>query len=97
MTLFDRMPARLDEPHLIEAAIAGLSARGYDRIDIEAALIRAAPVDLDLLAQCYLTLFGDDPSGAACSKLASQVARPVPAAPPATSTEPAVQHLRRAA
>ncbi len=52
MTLFDRRPLRLEDPALIEAAVRTLCMEGFERQDIEEALIRTAPVDLDLLAQC---------------------------------------------
>ena len=62
MTLFDCRPHRLDDPRLIEAAVRALRDEGYDRLDIEEALIRTAPIDLDLLAQCLarVLLTGED-------------------------------------
>lgn len=55
--MFQRAPKRLDEEGMVCAAIAALFEEGYDRATIELALIRQAPVDLDLLAQCYERLF----------------------------------------
>ena len=52
MTLFSRRLHRLDDPNLIEAAVRTLHKEGFERHDIEEALIRTAPVDLDILAQC---------------------------------------------
>ena len=52
MTLFSRRPHRLEDPILIEAAVRTLHKEGFERHDIEEALIRTAPVDLDILAQC---------------------------------------------
>lgn len=52
MTLFSRRPHRLEDPVLIEAAVRTLHKDGFARHEIEEALIRTAPVDLDLLAQC---------------------------------------------
>ncbi|UIJ73965.1 hypothetical protein [Aurantimonas sp. HBX-1] len=55
--MFQRGPKRLDEEGMVCAAITALFEEGYDRATIELALIRQAPVDLDLLAQCYERLF----------------------------------------
>lgn len=52
MSLFSRGPHRLEDPVLIEAAVRTLCNEGFERRDIEEALIRTAPVDLDILAQC---------------------------------------------
>ena len=51
--MFDRVPKRLEDADLVFAAIRALHEEGYDRGRIEDALIRQAPVDLDLLAECY--------------------------------------------
>ncbi|WP_078706443.1 hypothetical protein [Consotaella salsifontis] len=61
MTTFaqlDRLPARLDEPHLIRKAVALLIDQDFDRATIERALIEMMPVDLDLLAACFLEFDG---------------------------------------
>jgi hypothetical protein len=60
MAMFQRAPKRLDEEGMVCAAIAALFEEGYDRATIELALIRQAPVDLDLLAQCYERLFAGE-------------------------------------
>ncbi|MEF2552989.1 hypothetical protein VQ042_16740 [Aurantimonas sp. A2-1-M11] len=56
--MFDRLPTRLDDAAIVSAAIRALAREGYDRHRIEDALIRQAPVDLDLLAECYERMFG---------------------------------------
>lgn len=56
--MFERLPKRLDEVDIVTAAIRALAREGYDRARIEQALIRQAPVDLDLLAECYERIFG---------------------------------------
>lgn len=61
--MFDRLPTRLDDAEAVSAAIRALAREGYDRARIERALVRQAPVDLDLLAECYERMFG--PAGAA--------------------------------
>ncbi|HEX2018397.1 MAG TPA: hypothetical protein VGO17_05610 [Aurantimonas sp.] len=55
--MFQRGPKRLDEEGTVCAALVALFEEGYDRQTIELALIRQAPVDLDLLAECYERLF----------------------------------------
>ncbi|MCQ0987964.1 hypothetical protein [Jiella marina] len=54
--MFDRSVKRLEDPEVVTALIRSLLEAGYERETIETALIRQAPVDLDLLADCYLRL-----------------------------------------
>ena len=68
--MFERLPERLDEVDIVTAAIRALAREGYDRARIEQALIRQAPVDLDLLAECYERIFG----GAGASALPDRIA-----------------------
>ncbi|HDZ72393.1 hypothetical protein VSX64_18650 [Aurantimonas sp. C2-6-R+9] len=58
--MFDRAPKRLDQADMVYAAVQALYAEGYTPVQIEDALIRQAPTDLDLLAECYQLLFGAD-------------------------------------
>ncbi|MCB8838864.1 hypothetical protein [Aurantimonas sp. VKM B-3413] len=51
--MFDYSPKRLEDPQLVLDVVQALLDSGYDRTTIEEALIRQAPVDLDLLAECY--------------------------------------------
>ena len=51
--MFDYSPKRLEDPQLVLDVVQALLDSGYDRATIEEALIRQAPVDLDLLAECY--------------------------------------------
>ena len=60
--MFQRGPKRLDEEGTVCAALVALFEAGYDRQTIELALIRQAPVDLDLLAECYERLFASAPA-----------------------------------
>ena len=60
--MFQRGPKLLDEEGTVCAALVALFEEGYDRQTIELALIRQAPVDLDLLAECYERLFASDPA-----------------------------------
>ena len=54
--MFDRSVKRLEDPELVTALVRSLLEAGYERETIETALIRQAPVDLDVLADCYLRL-----------------------------------------
>ena len=58
MTGFERIPARLDEFHLLSAAVRALSQQGHTRTQIESELMSILPVDLDLLAECFARLTG---------------------------------------
>lgn len=58
--MFDRAPKRLDQADMVYAAVQTLYAEGYTPAQIENVLIRQAPTDLDLLAECYQLLFGDN-------------------------------------
>ncbi|MBO0662410.1 hypothetical protein LQ948_10480 [Jiella sp. MQZ9-1] len=51
--MYERAVKRLEDPELISALVTALLKAGYDRDTIENALIRQAPVDLDVLADCY--------------------------------------------
>ncbi|MBP0615655.1 hypothetical protein [Jiella mangrovi] len=54
--MYERSVKRLEDPELIGALVGALLKAGYGRETIEEALIRQAPVDLDLLAECYQKL-----------------------------------------
>ncbi|MEX6505716.1 hypothetical protein [Jiella sp. M17.18] len=51
--MFDCAMKRLEDPELISEVVQTLMESGFDRAAIEDALIQQAPVDLDLLAECY--------------------------------------------
>lgn len=54
-----RNPARLDDETVLYEAVTALAREGYGRDVIEKALIAYAPVDLDLLADCYVRVLRD--------------------------------------
>ena len=52
--MFERELPRLDDETVLYHTIQGLLSDGLDRKSIEKALISYAPVDLDMLATCYV-------------------------------------------
>lgn len=54
--MYERSVKRLEDPELIGALVGALLKAGYGRETIETALIRQAPIDLDILADCYSRL-----------------------------------------
>ena len=54
--MYERSVKRLEDPELVAALVGALIKAGYTRETIETALIRQAPVDLDILADCYQKL-----------------------------------------
>ncbi|MDY8110444.1 hypothetical protein U0C82_14980 [Fulvimarina sp. 2208YS6-2-32] len=52
--MFRRELPRLDDETVLYHTVLGLLGDGLDRRTIEKALVRYAPVDLDLLASCYV-------------------------------------------
>ncbi|MBO0905971.1 hypothetical protein [Jiella sonneratiae] len=54
--MYERSVRRLEDPELVGALVGALIRAGYGRETIERALIRQAPVDLDVLAACYAQL-----------------------------------------
>lgn len=51
--MYERSVRRLEDPELVSALVGALLKAGYSRETIERALIRQAPVDLDVFAACY--------------------------------------------
>ncbi|MCE7026584.1 hypothetical protein [Jiella avicenniae] len=54
--MYERSVRRLEEPELVSALVGALLKAGYSRDTIERALIRQAPVDLDVFSECYRQL-----------------------------------------
>ena len=54
--MYERPVKRLEDPDIISALVGALLKAGYGRETIENALIRQAPIDLDILADCYAKL-----------------------------------------
>ncbi|NDW04387.1 hypothetical protein [Jiella pacifica] len=54
--MYERSVRRLEEPELVSALVSALLKAGYSRDTIERALIRQAPVDLDVFSECYKQL-----------------------------------------
>lgn len=54
--MYERPVKRLEDPEIISALVSALHKAGYRRETIESALIRQAPIDLDILADCYRRL-----------------------------------------
>ncbi|WAP69775.1 hypothetical protein [Jiella pelagia] len=55
-TMYERSVRRLEDPELVSALVGALLKAGYSRDTIERALIRQAPVDLDVFSECYQQL-----------------------------------------
>ena len=73
--MYERPVKRLDDPEIVSSLVNALHKAGYSRDTIESALIRQAPVDLDILADCYAKLTFASEALAAHSEPASSTTR----------------------